>query len=219
MEEEIVSRLREVGFSLYEARLYVALLREGSQNGNELAKSAAVPSSKVYSTLDKLADSGIVHSIRRGTSTRWVASSPDEVVGRLRRVYNEPLDFLDKELTKLEAIEPTEPFLTLSGLTSMHQAVTALIATSKDEIQIACWHEDLEVLREPLAAAHERGVRLFGTLYGDEDPPPGSWLKHSYRDIVADRVRGRLLAIVADDREQTTSDMVGDDVAVGVLQP
>jgi sugar-specific transcriptional regulator TrmB len=201
MEEEIITRLRDVGFSLYEARLYVALLREGSQNGNEVAKSAAVPSSKVYATLDKLAAAGIVQSMRQGTSTRWAAVPPEEVIGRLRRVYNEPLDFLTEQLPKLEAVEPSEPFLTLSGLTAMHHTVAALLGTSRTDVQIACWTEDLEALREPLLAAHERGVSVFGTLYGDADAPPGSWLHHSYQDIVAERMEGRLLALVVDDRE------------------
>ena len=38
VESVIVSRLRDVGFSLYEARVYLALLQEGSQNGNEVAE-------------------------------------------------------------------------------------------------------------------------------------------------------------------------------------
>lgn len=201
MEEVIVSRLRDVGFSLYEARLYLALLQEGSQNGNEVAKRAAVPSSKVYAALDKLATAGFVQSSRRGSSTRWAAIPPDELVTRLRRHYNEPLDFLVEELPKVQAAAPSEPFFTVSGITAMYEAATALIDASLVEIHISCWQDDLGALREPLVAAHERSVRVFGMLYGEADHPPGSWLRHHYEDIVASRVDGRLLALVADERE------------------
>lgn len=201
MEEVIVSRLRDVGFSLYEARVYVALLREGSQNGNEVAKRAAVPSSKVYAALDKLAAAGFVQSSRRGTSTRWAALPADELIARLRKHYNEPLDFLVEELPKLQASAPTEPFLTVSGVTAMQEAATALIRGAQAEIHISCWQAELEALREVLTDAHERGVRVFGMLYGELEPPPGSWLHHHYEDIVANRVAGRLLALVVDDRE------------------
>ena len=197
----IVSRLRDVGFSLYEARLYLALLQEGSLNGNEAAKRASIPSSKVYAALDKLATAGFVVSTQRGSSTRWVAILPDELVTRLRRHYNEPLDFLADELPKVQAATPSEPFFTVSGRTAMHEAATALIDASLGEIHISCWTDDLEALREPLVAAHERGVRVFGMLYGEAEHPPGSWLRHHYEEIVASRVNGHLLALVADDRE------------------
>lgn len=201
MEEVIVSRLRDVGFSLYEARLYLALLQEGSQNGNEVAKRAAVPSSKVYAALDKLAAAGFVQSSQRGSSTRWAAIPPDELIARLRRHYNEPLDFLTEELPKVQAATPSEPFFTVSGVIAMHEAATALVDSAQQELHISCWDPDLEALREQLDGAHARGVRVFGMLYGTLEPPPGSWLHHHYEDIVANRVGGRLLALVVDDRE------------------
>lgn len=201
MEEAITSRLRDVGFSLYEARVYVALLRDGSQNGNEVAKRARVPSSKVYAALEKLAAEGLVQSSRRGSSRRWAALPPNELIARLRKQYNEPLDFLGQELPKLEATEPSEPFLTVAGIDPTHEAAVALIDGAKVEIHISCWEPDLTALRAALISAHERGVRVFGMLYGDTEPPPGSWLHHHYVDIVGNRVGGRLLALVADEHE------------------
>ena len=58
MDEGVVDRLRALGMSLYEARIYVGLLRHGPQNGNEVSKSAGIPSSKVYSGLERLAVEG-----------------------------------------------------------------------------------------------------------------------------------------------------------------
>lgn len=196
-----MSRLRDVGFSLYEARVYLALLRGGSQNGNEVAKHAAVPSSKVYAALEKLADQGFAQSTRRGGSTRWAAVRPEELVARLRRHYTEPLDFLDEELPKVQTVEPAEPFFTVSGLTAMLEAATSLIEASQEELYISCWEEDLETLRQALNEASERGVRTFGMLYGQAELPPGSWLHHHYEEIVASRLSGRLLTLVADDAE------------------
>jgi sugar-specific transcriptional regulator TrmB len=216
MEEVIVSRLRDVGFSLYEARLYLALLQKGSQNGNEVAKSAAVPSSKVYAALDKLAAAGFVHSSRRGTSTRWAALPPNELIARLRKHYNDPLDFLVDELPKAQASQPSEPFLTVSGLNAMHEVAAALVTAAKVELHISCWQADLEALQEPLTAAHERGVRVFGMLYGEAAPPPGSWLHHHYEGIVADRVGGRLLALVVDDGEALIARVPNDGEANAV---
>jgi sugar-specific transcriptional regulator TrmB len=54
IDEPVVARLQALGFSNYEARVYLGLLRHGPQNGNEVSKSAGLPSSKVYSTLERL---------------------------------------------------------------------------------------------------------------------------------------------------------------------
>ena len=76
MDEGVLDRLRILGMSLYEARIYIGLLRHGPQNGNEVSKSAGIPSSKVYSTLERLASKGIVHSVRTGSGTQYVCVSP-----------------------------------------------------------------------------------------------------------------------------------------------
>jgi sugar-specific transcriptional regulator TrmB len=201
MDDVIVSRLRDVGFSLYEARLYVALLSGGAQNGNEVAKRANVPSSKVYTALDKLAGEGVVQSVQRGGSTRFTAVPPAELVGRLRKQYNAPLDFLSDELPKIATALPAEPFLTVSGETALHGAARAIVEAARDVIHISCWREDLAAIGEAIAAVQTRGVQVFGMLYGGNDLPPGTWMRHHYEDIVANRVGGRLLALVADESE------------------
>lgn len=202
MDDEIVSRLREVGFSLYEARLYVALLRGGAQNGNGVANLANVPSSKVYAALDKLASEGIVESVKNGSSTRFTAIRPQELLTRLRKHYNAPLDFLEHELPKVATAEPPEPFLTVTGDIALREAAGAIIDSAREQLYISCWQEDIGGIRDALVSADERGVQIHGMLYGqDVEMGPGEWLNHHYVELVGDRVEGRLMALVADEEE------------------
>jgi HTH-type transcriptional regulator, sugar sensing transcriptional regulator len=201
--ETIVQNLQAVGLSLYEARVYLALLQHGAQNGNELSKSSGVPSSKVYSTVEKLIGLGIVHSIHQGSTTKFVPIEPDELVARLRARYNEPIDFLTDALPTLAAARPTdEAFLTVSGLDSVREAARAILDSAHGAANLSLWREDADYLRDSLAAAVERGVRVFGMLYGDDaEMPPGRWLHHSYEEIVGNRIGGRMLTLVADSAE------------------
>ena len=41
--DAVVDQLRALGLSLYEARIYLGLMRHGAQNGNELSKTSGVP--------------------------------------------------------------------------------------------------------------------------------------------------------------------------------
>ena len=202
MDEGVLDRLRILGMSLYEARIYVGLLRHGPQNGNEVSKSAGIPSSKVYSTLERLASKGIVHSVRTGAGTQYVCISPQELVRRFRDEFEEPMDYLDSALPGLAAFEPASEVLTVAGLDAIRENSRFIVAAAAREIYISVWAEELEHLSEALLAAQERDVRIFGMLYGgDGAPPMGSWLVHSYQEIVADRIGGRMLTVVADREE------------------
>ena len=188
MDDGVVDRLRALGMSLYEAKIYVGLLRHGPQNGNEVSKSAGIPSSKVYSTLERLASKGIVHSVRTGSGTQYVCISPDELVQRFRAEFDEPIEYLEKTLPELAVFEPASEVLTVVGLDAIRENSRYIVGDASTEVYISVWSEDLVHLSEGLASAHARGIRVFGMLYGDGAPEGiGSWLVHSYQPIVADR--------------------------------
>jgi sugar-specific transcriptional regulator TrmB len=202
MDEGVVDRLRVLGMSLYEARIYVGLLRHGPQNGNEVSKSAGIPSSKVYSTLEKLVTKGIVQSVKTRSGTHYVCIAPEELVHRFRAEFEEPLEYLESKLPSVAAFEPTSEVLTVSGLDPIRENCRYIIDDAVGEIYISVWAEDVEYLSQALGAANDRGVRIFGMLYGLQDPPEvGSWLVHSYQEIVTNRIGGRLLTVVADREE------------------
>src|SRR3954466_7886865 len=175
MENAVLDALRQLGLSLYEARLYLGLLRHGSQNGNELSRTSGVPSSKVYSTLEKLTAAGVVHSVRRGTTTRFVCIPPGELVARLRQQFTDPLDFLEEHLPPLAEFRTGEEFLTVAGSEAVRETTRSIVDIAHSEIHISCWADELQPLRGALAAAEGRGVRIFGMVYApdDEPPPPG----------------------------------------------
>jgi sugar-specific transcriptional regulator TrmB len=216
MDEAIANRLQTLGFSLYEARVYVGLLRHGPQNGNEVSKSAGLPSSKVYATLERLASKGIVHSVRHKSKTQYVCISPEELLHRLRDNYAEPLDYLEKTLPALAAFEPAAEVLTVIGMDAIRENGRYIVADARSEIYVSIWPDDLGELGPELSAADERGVRIFGMLYGDEPPPAGVWLAHSYRKIVSDRIRGRMLTVVADGEEALVAHIPRRGEASGV---
>jgi HTH-type transcriptional regulator, sugar sensing transcriptional regulator len=215
--DAIVERLRQVGFSLYEARLYATLLRHGPQNGNELSRNSGVPSSKVYATLEKLVAEGSVQRIESPGATRFVALPPDELVDRLRRRFNDPLDYLAEKLPPLADHVEDEVFLSVSGESTILESARQLVSAARDELNISLWEPELDGLRSNIAEAAGRGVRIFGMLYsGTAGEPEGTWLRHSYERIVGNRVGGRMLTLVADGDEALVARLRDDGGADGV---
>ena len=217
MEDDIVARLRILGMSLYEAKVYVGLLQHGPQNGNELAKSAGLPSSKVYSTLEKLALLGIVLTVRRDSSTRYVCIAPDELIKRFRAQFSEPLDYLEQSLPSLGAFVPSTEVLTVSGLDAILENSRYIVNRAQKEVFVSVWAEDLDDLRDALVQADTRGVSVFAMLYGEDSTlEVGSWLHHGYGDIVSDRLQGRMLTVAADHEEALIAHIPRRGEATGV---
>jgi sugar-specific transcriptional regulator TrmB len=215
--DAIIERLRVVGFSLYEARLYAALLRHGPQNGNELSRNSGVPSSKVYAAVEKLVAEGSVQSIRSEGGTRFVALQPEELINRLRRRFNDPLDYLAEALPPLSEHVEDEVFLSVSGESTILESARELIFAAREELNISLWEPELEGLRTDIGNAAGRGVRIFGMLYSaSADEPEGAWLRHSYEEIVGNRVGGRMLTLVADGAEALVARLRDRDGAAGV---
>jgi sugar-specific transcriptional regulator TrmB len=214
--DPILEALRTVGFSQYEAKLYVALLRYGAQNGNELSRSSAVPSSKVYSTVEKLIAEGSVQSIKSQGGTQYVAVAPDELLGRLRRRYNDPLDVLAERLPALTHFVPDDLFLNLEGREAVLAGAREIVARATSQLYVSVWSPEILVVADSFAEAAERGVEIFGMLYADDgELPPGHWLRHSYEEIVAARIGGRMLSLVADGSEALIARFT-DGTAAGV---
>ena len=217
MNDGLVDRLRTLGMSLYEARVYLGLLRHGPQNGNEVAKSAGIPSSKVYATLEKLAGEGVVHTVTTESGTQYISIAPDELVHRFRQEFEEPIDYLEKTLPGLAVFEPASEVLTVTTLEAIRENSRFIIDDASRELYISVWHDDIDELSDSLAAAHERGVRIFGMLYGEDRPENlGSWMVHSYQQIVADRLVGRMLTVVADGEEALIAHIPLRGAATGI---
>ncbi|MFN8221726.1 MAG: helix-turn-helix domain-containing protein [Gaiellales bacterium] len=215
--EGLIEQLRRVGMTLYEARLFVTLLQHGAQNGNELSRRSGVPSSKVYSTLEKMMVEGWVQAIKGRSGTSFVALDPGELVDRLRRRYNEPLDYLAEQLPALAAPIPEDAFLNITGASGVLAAARQLVALSSATLNLSVWEPELEELWQPIEDAAARGVRIFGMLYSaGVETPPGTWHRHSYEEIVGDRLKGRMLSLVADGSETLVALMPHRGQAHGV---
>ncbi len=215
--DAIVEQFREVGFTLYEARLYATLLRFGPQNGNELSRNSGVPSSKVYGMVERLLAKGTVQSINSATGTQFVALDPDELIGRLRRQFNAPLDFLAEQLPQLSEFVRDEVFLSVAGADNVLEASRQIIDQARAEVHISLWKPELEALQGALAAAVDRGVQVFGMLYSTSaDLPAGTWLRHAYEEIVGRRIGGRMLSLVSDSSEALVARLPAGGDAAGV---
>lgn len=141
--------LENVGFSSYEARLYVTLIRHGPQSAGTLSSLAGVPRTKVYGALKRLmASKMVIQSQERPQlffprppssalssalqRTRLQAYEFEEVFRGLQEAYEASVPRLDMEAINLWILRGRQQILDKASemLNSAHS--TAEIATTVD---------------------------------------------------------------------------------------
>lgn len=197
---DLVASLQRIGFTQYEAKIYLTLARSGALNGNEISLASQVPSSKTYETLRKLLTKGAVATFAvEGMGAKYVALPPSQVLERFRETMNHTLDHLEVELGQLSAFEAEEQVFSMRGELSVLARTREVILAARQEIYLSLWSDELPALRKALLEAYTRGVHLHVMLYGENtDLQIRHLYHHSHADIVRGRIGGRLLVLVAD---------------------
>ena len=184
--------------------IYVGLLRHGPQNGNEVSKSAGLPSSKVYSTLERLVSKGIVQSVR----PRLEDAVRLHLAGRARAPASAASSTSRsttsrRTLPALAVFEPAAEVLTVSGSTRSARTGASSSRDAAREIYVSrLGRGRSDTCRRRCSPRTSAACGSSGCSTASDPPPDvGSWLVHSYREIVSDRIAGRMLTLVADGEE------------------
>ncbi len=191
---DLIERLTELGFSPNEGRVYVALLQRPSATGYELAKAAGLPRANVYQVLAGLLAKNAIQRVADSPS-RYVAHTPADVLGRIKRETMARCDALTADLEALSP--PAEPtaFWTLRGRDAVVERVMTLVAEAEDRIAICLWADDLAWLGVPLREAHRAGCHVVINLFGDTELEFGEIYRHEDPSKV---VGGHLLTLAVD---------------------
>ena len=97
MEEEI---FRDLGFSERETKVYLALLELGSTTVGPIAAKTRMQHSKVYQTLEKLIDRGLVSFIIKSKTKYFQAQNPKQIMNLIKekeRKFSEILPTLQQK--------------------------------------------------------------------------------------------------------------------------
>lgn len=112
----LVTSLRDLGLSEYEARAYRSLLRTGPTTAKELSRVSDVPMGRVYDVLNTLEQYNLVRSQAASRPKRYASVEPETALDRLLVDRKRELEqraqqyesIVDELSTELDAAEPIE---------------------------------------------------------------------------------------------------------------
>lgn len=213
--DALIQRLQALGFSQYEARAYCALLQKSPANGHEVAKTAGIPTSKVYETLERLRTKGAV-LVQRSEPTLWAPVPHRDLVGRLRQDMESTFSAVEQGLAQLGHEQDTALTWSLSGHGHVVDSMRRAIDRARERLAGAIPAAALSELAPALRAAAARGVTvdLVTDAGAAVDLPDGDRVRVRRRpDGGPDRDR---LAMVVGDGEETVLADLGRDRPEGM---
>jgi len=196
--------LQALGFSPYEARVYLALLHGGRLKGYEAAKRSGVPRSMVYQALERLVDRGAAYKVNEGEGTFYGAVPQEELLARLEAETQERFSRARESLARLTPERPPEAIWRVKGAARTLAEARALVEGARKALTLSLWQNQLDTLLEALKAARARGVALRLVLFGNRaDPSLGRVYYHHFVDprVVEERLRAKLFVVVRDHEE------------------
>jgi len=166
-DDALVQDLRLIGFTEYEARVYIQLLRQSPATAYEIAKACGVPRPNTYNALDSLSKRGSVQPVSENP-LRYVAAPPDRHLMAIGRRTMAVCDQLVHELSRLGTPDDDPYVWNVQGDAAIHRKIGELIEQSRTSIRAKASTEMLRGHAKALRAAAKRGVELLIVLFGTD---------------------------------------------------
>ncbi len=106
--KELISELEGLGFTNYEAKVFVSLMKGFNMSAPEVAEDSKVPKSSAYDILKIFAERGYCNEIQTPSKIRYEIVAPDIVKGKISNeltyAYDHKKELLDSSFDKLSTL-------------------------------------------------------------------------------------------------------------------
>ena len=156
--EELIEKLKDIGLSGNEAKVYITLVKKFPLTGYEISKMANIQQARAYDALKSLEAKQIV--LPSNTKpVSYTPIKPKELTKRFKRKINSTIDYLEKKLPTIKE-NSIEPIVPISGNANAHEKIIELIQSAKKEIFLLISSSDHKFFEQPLLDAYNRGVEI-----------------------------------------------------------
>lgn len=163
---DYTSDLIAMGFTEYEARVYLVLLGENPATGYQLSKKAGIPRSMVYEALGRLAARGAVLKTSDQRTTLYRPVPPDMLLDRYEQEQTRLVKSLRASLKLLYASQDEDHLWSINGRSPVLAYAVQMLQEAVSEIWIVLPDSALEALRPDINAAANKGIELNALLTG-----------------------------------------------------
>jgi sugar-specific transcriptional regulator TrmB len=163
--KELVDKLAQLGFSSYEARAYITLLKHHPVTGYELAKSSGIPPSKIYEVIAKLLSRSIISPLS-GKPTKYIPQDNRVFLKNLQTNFHETISYLENHLPHLGDID-VDYVWNVNNTDEIMSMAKDMVRSAKESVILLGWDSELtEILKELKKTEKKKKIAIiqFGHL-------------------------------------------------------
>lgn len=165
--EEILKDLRDVGFSDYESKTYLALLLNPNATAYEVSKAATIPKANCYTVLENLRKKGAVQAVSENP-IKYVAIDPQKYFKQMVVVTQMRCEKLQESLTHVGTLPQEDLVWSLNDRDSVQIQIRKMIDSATNHLWIKAADTTLEQHCDALQKAAKRGVEVLIILFGND---------------------------------------------------
>jgi sugar-specific transcriptional regulator TrmB len=177
IEDRVVAAMNELGFTVTDAKAYVALLKNHPATGYELAARSGVPRSAVYNVLKRLEGLGLVVAVQ-DKPAKYRPLPPQHLLELVESRLNRTVQDLRESLEGMSTPTTETATLTVQSYGSMLEQAQLLISASKSSLHASIWGREAERLSPTLRRAASAGIDVV--LFSFNPLPPDTGKHYSY---------------------------------------
>jgi HTH-type transcriptional regulator, sugar sensing transcriptional regulator len=197
MQEQLIA----IGFTEYEAKAYLALLRKSPVTAYETAKESGIPTSKIYEVLAKLIEREAVLKVEHSRKHKFVPLAPDELIARHRHQHEDILANLQAGLKQVQQDQNLSYIWNIADYETLMDKAKRLIKQTRNQLLFSLWPEEMRFLQTEIQKAIKRGVKVAIIHFGQHKATDIRVFSHGIEDMIYAEHGGRSFTIVADSSE------------------
>lgn len=193
---ELLTHLSAIGFTEYEAKVYIALLADHPATGYQLSKQAGIPRSMVYEALGRLDTRGAVLKSEDVKATVYRPVPPDALLNRLSEEYGDRIAVLRSGLHTIYTARDEARLWTITGEGPVLSYAEDMITRASHEAMLVLTDSNLEALHEAINDADQRGVSMGTLLTGSATLDIGQVAYHPPRESEVHKLADSLIVVI-----------------------
>ncbi|MFC1694055.1 TrmB family transcriptional regulator [Candidatus Latescibacterota bacterium] len=205
--KRIESIMTGLGFSLYEARAYSALVGENPLTGYELSGRSGIPRSKIYECIERLNRKKLILPLG-GNPVRYVPLPPNDLINRLSNEFESSVKKLGSLLNEGMESDPVDYIFNIGGYDEILMKAQEIIDSAEQSIDLSLWAPEIERLEKHIGSAVKRDMKVRLLSFSGGKYSLGDVYHH--RPLHEDEFSGRWITIVKDRSEVLTGQCSGE---------
>ena len=197
--EDLIEKLKDIGLSGNEAKVYITLVKKHPLTGYEISKMANIQQARAYDALKSLETKQIVLPSNTKPIS-YTPIKPKELTKRYKRKLTSTIDFLEKKLPNIKD-NTIEPIIPISGSSNAHNKIIELIQSAKKELFLLISSSDHKFFEQALLDAYNRGVEIKISGYDNFGNTFGQIFPQSPMSVLDNKSNTKTILLVIDNKE------------------